>query len=77
MIKILNNHVAKLEAKVAKHELEYEKYKFARSILLSERCLSIKDGVGVQTRGKENTKTNANRKEFPKFIKGKSPIVLS
>jgi hypothetical protein len=27
MIKILNEHVAKLEAKIAEHKLEYEKYK--------------------------------------------------
>lgn len=36
---------------------------------------SIKDGVGFQTGGKENNKTNANGKEFPNFVKGKASTV--
>jgi hypothetical protein len=65
MIKILNNHVAKLEAKIAKHGLDYEKYKFARSILLSGRHPRIKDGVGFQKGGKENTKLKVSGQVFP------------
>jgi hypothetical protein len=33
MIKQQNDHIAKLDAKIAEHELENEKFKFARSML--------------------------------------------
>jgi hypothetical protein len=33
MIKQQNDHIAKLTAKIVEHELENEKFKFARSIL--------------------------------------------
>jgi hypothetical protein len=64
MIKRLNDHVAMLEAKIAKYELEYEKYKFARSVPLSRRRPGIKDGVGFQKGCKENTKLNVSGKAF-------------
>ena len=34
MIKQQNDHIAKLTAKIAEHELENENFKFARSMLL-------------------------------------------
>ena len=34
MIKEQNDHIAQLNAKIAEHELENEKFKFARSMLL-------------------------------------------
>jgi hypothetical protein len=46
MIKQQNDHIAKLDAKITEHELENEKFKFARSMLYSGRCLGIKDGIG-------------------------------
>jgi hypothetical protein len=46
MIKEQNDHIAKLNAKIAKHELENEKVKFARSMLYNGRRPGIKDGVG-------------------------------
>jgi hypothetical protein len=46
MIKQQNDHIAKLDAKIAKHELENEKFKFARSMLYSGRRPGIKDGIG-------------------------------
>jgi hypothetical protein len=75
LIKSQNEHIAKLDAKVAEHELENRKFKFARSMLYNGRHPDIKDGVGFQTRGKENTEANANVKKFPNFVKGKAPIV--
>jgi chromosome segregation ATPase len=48
MIKQQNDHIAKLDAKIAEHELENEKFKFARSMLYSGRRLGIKDGIGFQ-----------------------------
>jgi hypothetical protein len=37
MIKQQNDHIAKLDAKIAEHELDNEKFKFARSMLYSGR----------------------------------------
>jgi hypothetical protein len=45
MIKQQNDHIAKLIAKIAKHELENENFKFARSMLYNGRRPSIKDGI--------------------------------
>jgi hypothetical protein len=47
-IKEQNDHIDKLNAKVAEHELENEKFKFARSMLYNGRRPGIKDGIGFQ-----------------------------
>jgi predicted KAP-like P-loop ATPase len=46
MIKQRSDHIAKLTAKITEHELENEKFKFARSMLYNGRRLGIKDGIG-------------------------------
>jgi hypothetical protein len=46
MIKQQHDHIAKLDAKIAEHELENEKFKFARSVLYNGRRPGIKDGIG-------------------------------
>jgi chromosome segregation ATPase len=46
MIKQQNDHIAKLTTKIAEHELENEKFKFARSMLYNGRRPGIKDGIG-------------------------------
>jgi hypothetical protein len=46
MIKEQNDHIAKLNAKIAEHELENENIKFARSILYNGRHPGIKEGIG-------------------------------
>jgi hypothetical protein len=48
MIKQQNDHIAKLAAKLVEHELENEKFKFARSMLNNGRHPSIKDDIGFQ-----------------------------
>jgi hypothetical protein len=57
LIKQQNDHIAKLDAKIAVHDLENEKFKFARSMLYSGRRPGIKDGIGFQKR--DNVKLNA------------------
>jgi hypothetical protein len=71
MIKQQNDHIAKLDAKIAEHELENEKFKFARSMLYSGRRPGIKDGIGFQQGG--NVKLNAP-KRLSNFVKGKAPM---
>jgi hypothetical protein len=46
MIKKQNDHIATLNAKIAEHELENEKFKFARSMLYNGRRPGIKDDIG-------------------------------
>jgi hypothetical protein len=72
LIKQQNEHIAKLDAKIAEHELENEKFKFARSMLYSGRRPGIKDGIGFQ-RG-DNVKLNAPPKKLSNFVKGKAPM---
>jgi hypothetical protein len=68
LIKQQNDHIAKLDAKIAEHELENEKFKFARSMLYSGRRPGIKDGIGFQ-KG-DNVKLNAPPKKLSNFVKG-------
>jgi hypothetical protein len=72
LIKQQNDHIAKLDAKIAEHNLENEKFKFARSMLYNGRRPGIKDGIGFQ-RG-DNVKLNAPHKRLSNFVKGKAPM---
>jgi hypothetical protein len=72
MIKQQNDHIAKLDAKIAEHELKNEKFKFARSMLYSGRHLVIKYGIGFQQG--DNVKLNAPPKRLSNFVKGKAPM---
>jgi hypothetical protein len=72
MIKQQNDHIAKLTTKINEHELENEKFKFARSMLYNGRRPGIKDGIGFQ-RG-SNVKLNAP-KRLSNFVKSKAPMV--
>jgi hypothetical protein len=72
MIKQQNDHIAKLTTKINEHELENEKFKFARSMLYNGRRPGIKDGIGFQQGS--NVKFNAP-KRLSNFVKGKAPMV--
>jgi DNA repair exonuclease SbcCD ATPase subunit len=72
LIKQQNDHIAQLSAKINEHDLENEKFKFARSMLYSGRRPDIKDGIGFQ-KG-DNVQLNAPRK-LSNFVKGKAPMV--
>jgi hypothetical protein len=61
MIKEQNGHIAKLNAKIAEHELENENFKFSHSMFYN----------GSQN----NIKLNANKKKTSNFVKGKAPMV--
>jgi hypothetical protein len=71
MIKQQKDHIAKLDAKIAKHELENENLKFARSMLYNGRRPGIKDGIGFQQG--DNVKLNAPKK-LSNFVKGKASM---
>jgi hypothetical protein len=75
MIKEKNDHIAKLNAKISKHELENEKFKFARSMLYNGRRHGIKDGIGFQQGSQSNIKLNAPKNRLSNFSKGKAPMV--
>jgi hypothetical protein len=75
MIKEQNDHIAKLNAKIAEHEIENEKFAFARSMLYNGRRLGIKDGIGFQQGSQSNIKHNAPNNRLSNFVKGKAPMV--
>jgi hypothetical protein len=72
IIKKQNDHIATLNAKIAEHKHENEKFKFARSMLYNGRRPGIKDGIGFQQGS--NGKLNAP-KNLSNFVKGKAPMV--
>jgi hypothetical protein len=72
LIKKQNDHIAQLNAKISEHDLENEKFKFARSMLYNGRRPDIKDGIGFQQGG--NVKLNAPPKKLSNFVKGKAPM---
>jgi hypothetical protein len=62
MIKQQTDYIAKLTTKIAEHELENEKFKFARSMLYNGSRPGIKDGIGFQQGSQSNVKLNAPKK---------------
>jgi hypothetical protein len=75
MIKEKKDHIDKLNVKITEHELENEKFKFARSMLYNGRCPGIKDGIGFQQGSQSNIKLNAPKNKLSNFVKGKAPMV--
>jgi hypothetical protein len=73
MIKEQNDHISTLNAKIAEHELENEKFKFARSMLYNGRHPGIKDDIGFQQGSQSNIKLNAPKNKLSNFVKGKAP----
>jgi hypothetical protein len=71
LIKQQNDHIAQLTSKINEHEIENEKFKFARSMLYSGRRPGINDGIGFQQGS--NVKLNAP-KRLSNFVKGKAPM---
>jgi hypothetical protein len=71
LIKQQNDHIAQLSAKINEHDLENEKFKFARSMFYNGRCPGIKDGIGFQQG--DNVKLNAP-KRLSNFVKGEAPM---
>jgi hypothetical protein len=72
LIKQQNDHISQLSAKINEHDLENEKFKFARSMLYNERRPGIKDGIGFQQGDNVKLKTP---KILSNFVKGKAPMV--
>jgi hypothetical protein len=72
MIKQQNDHIARLDAKIAEHELENEKFKFARSMCrrfdpggsldrrVNCRCVSQPRWVGARRNTKEGETVRGN-----------------
>jgi hypothetical protein len=75
MIKEQNDHIAKLNAKIAEHEFENKKFKFARSMIYNGRHPGIKDGIGFQQGNQSNIKLNALKNRLSNFVKDKASMV--
>jgi hypothetical protein len=73
LIKQQNDHITQLTSKINGHEIENEKFKFARSMLYNGRRPGIKDGIGFQ----QGSNVNLNApKKLSNFVKGKAPMAL-
>jgi hypothetical protein len=72
LIKQQNDHITQLTAEINEHEIENEKFKFARSMLYNGRHPGIKDGIGFQQGS--NVKLSAPNR-LSNFVKGKAPMV--
>jgi hypothetical protein len=72
LIKQQNDHIAQLTSKINEHEIENEKFKFARSMLYNGRRPCIKDDIGFKQGS--NVKLNAP-KRVSNFVKGKPLMV--
>jgi ubiquinone biosynthesis protein UbiJ len=72
LIKQQNHHIAQLTSKINEHEIENEKFKFARSMLYNGRRPGIKDAIGFEQGN--NVKLNAPKK-LSNFVKCKAPMV--
>jgi chromosome segregation ATPase len=70
LIKQQNDHIAQLTSKINEHEIENEKFRFARSMLYNGRRPGIKDGIGFQQGS--NVKLNAP-KRLSNFVKARLP----
>jgi hypothetical protein len=68
MIKEQNDHKSKLNAKIAEHEVENEKFKFDSSMLYNGRRPSIKGGIGFQQGSQRNIKVNAPKNRLSNFV---------
>jgi hypothetical protein len=73
MIKEQNDYIAKLNAKIAEHELENGKIKFARSMIYIGRCPGIKDDIGLQQGSQSNIKLNAPRIDYLILLRVRLP----
>jgi hypothetical protein len=61
--------------KITEHELENEKFEFARNMCYNRRRPGIKNGIGFQSESQSNIKLNAPRTKLSNFVKGKAPMV--
>jgi hypothetical protein len=73
LIKQQNDHIATLTAKINEHDLENEKFKFARSMLYSGRRPGIKDDIGFQQGN--NVKLNAPPKDCLTLLRARLPCL--
>jgi hypothetical protein len=71
MIKEQNDHIAKLNAKTAKKELENEIFKFAHSMLYNGRRPGIKDGIASNKGAKATSSLMPLRTSFLTLLRAR------
>jgi hypothetical protein len=71
MLKEQNDHIAKLNAKTAKKELENEIFKFAHSMLYNGRRPGIKDGIASNKGAKATSSLMPLRTSFLTLLRAR------
>jgi hypothetical protein len=64
LTKSQNEHIAKLDAKIAKHELENKTFKFARSIFIMEDTLTLRTVLASKPKPKRTPKLMPMERNF-------------
>jgi hypothetical protein len=73
MIKEQNDHIAKLNAKIAEHELENENFKFARSMLYNGRRPALRMGLASNLEAKATSNLMPIETRFLTLLRARHP----
>jgi hypothetical protein len=70
-----NDHIAKLNAKIAEHELENENLNLLIVCFIMRDALELRMGLASNLGTYNNIKLNAHINKISNFVKGKAPMV--
>jgi hypothetical protein len=73
MIKEQNDHIAKLNAQISKHELENENFKFAHSMLYNGRHPALRMGLASNLGAKTTSNLMPIETRFPTLLRARLP----
>jgi hypothetical protein len=73
IIKEQNDHIAKLNAKIVEHELENEKFKFARNMLYNGRCPALRMALASNKGAKATSNLMPLRTSFLTLLRARLP----
>jgi hypothetical protein len=73
MIKEQNDHIAKLNAQIAEHELENEKFKFAHNMLYNGRRPALRMGLASNLGAKTTSNLMPIETRFPSMLRARLP----
>jgi hypothetical protein len=73
MIKEQNDHIAKLSAKIAEHELENEKFKFVRSMLYNGDALTLRMALASNKGAKATSNSTPPRTDYLILLRVRLP----
>jgi hypothetical protein len=73
LIKKQNDHIAKLNTKIAEHELENEKFKFSHSIFSMGETLTLRMALTFNLEAKTTSNSMPMETRFPTLLRARLP----